>query len=79
MFARVFMRQQIALVALSLFDDDDAKKGVQLIRERREKKEGLGITIFRGFGFFLCFHATQKEQICCFLTHHPGLLEEDAR
>jgi hypothetical protein len=42
------MRQQIALVALSLFDDDDdAKKGVQLIRERREKKEGLGITIFR--------------------------------
>ena len=26
MFARVFMRQQIALVALSLFDDDDAKK-----------------------------------------------------
>ena len=46
MFARVFMRQQIALVALSLFDDDDAKKGVQLIRERREKKEGLGITSF---------------------------------
>ena len=80
MFARVFMRQQIALVALSLFDDDDAKKGVQLIRERREKKEGLGIIIFRRLRlFFLCFHATQKEQICCFLTHHPGLLEEDAR
>ena len=79
MFARVFMRQQIALVALSLFDDDDAKKGVQLIRERREKKEGLGITIFRRLSVFLCFHATQKEQICCFLTHHPGLLEEDAR
>jgi|TARA_B100001769_G_C21485868_1_gene282420 hypothetical protein len=36
--ARVFMQQQIALVALSLFDDDDAKKGVQLIRERREKR-----------------------------------------
>ena len=43
----MFMQQQIALVALSLFDDDDAKKGVQLIRERREKKEGLGITILK--------------------------------
>lgn len=71
------MRQQVALVALSLFDDDDAKKGV--IRERREKKEGLGITIFKKANGFLCFHATQKEQICCFLTHQPGLLEEDAR
>ena len=81
MRARVFMQQQIALVALSLsFDDDDAKKGVQLIRERiREKKEGLGITIFEAANGFLCFHATQEEQICCFLTHHPGLLEEDAR
>jgi hypothetical protein len=71
------MRQQRALVALSLFDDDDAKKGVQLITQREE--EGLGITSFSTASLFLCFHATQKEQICCFLTHHPGLLEEDAR
>ena len=61
MFARVFMRQQIALVALSLFDDDDAKKGVQLIRERREKKEGLGITsFFDGYGF-LCVSTQHKK------------------
>lgn len=60
MFARVFMRQQIALVALSLFDDDDAKKGVQLIRERREKKEGLGITIFRRLRFF-CVSTQHKK------------------
>ena len=78
MFARVFMRQQIALVALSLFDDDDAKKGVQLIRERREER-GFRDHHFSTASLFLCFHATQKEQICCFLTHHPGLLEEDAR
>lgn len=76
MFARVFMQQQIALVALSLFDDDDAKKGVQLIRERREKKEGLGIIIFRR----LFVSTQQKEQICrlCFLTH-LGREDEDAR
>ena len=39
MFARVFMQQQIALVALSLFDDDDAKKGArrQLIRELEKR------------------------------------------
>ena len=61
MFARVFMRQQIALVALSLsFDDDDAKKGVQLIRERREKKEGLGIIIFRRLRFF-CVSTQHKK------------------
>ena len=62
MRARVFMQQQIALVALSLsFDDDDAKKGVQLIRERiREKKEGLGI-FFRLFCVF-CFHTTNKKK-----------------
>lgn len=62
MFARVFMRQQIALVALSLFDDDDAKKGVQLIRERREKKEGLGITIFRRLRFFCVFTQHKKSR-----------------
>ena len=78
MFARVFMQQQIALVALSLFDDDDAKKGVQLITQREERGFRDHI-IFRRLRLFVCFHATQKEQICCFLTHHPGLLEEDAR
>ena len=77
MFARVFMRQQRALVALSLFDDDDAKKGVQLITQREER--GFRDHHFETANGFLCFHATQKEQICCFLTHHPGLLEEDAR
>ena len=79
MRARVYATTNSSRRSLSLFDDDDAKKGVHLIRERREKKEGLGITIFKKANGFLCFHATQKEQICCFLTHHPGLLEEDAR
>ena len=60
MFARVFMRQQIALVALSLFDDDDAKKGVHLIRERREKKEGLGITILKRLMVF-CVSTQHKK------------------
>ena len=55
------MRQQIALVALSLFDDDDAKKGVQLIRrERREKKEGLGITILKRLMVF-CVSTQHKK------------------
>jgi len=78
-FARVFMQQQIALVALSLFDDDDAKKGVQLIKRTQREERGFRDHHFSRLMVFLCFHATQKEQICCFLTHHPGLLEEDAR
>ena len=59
----------------SLSFDDDAKKGVQLIRENAERRG------FRDYHFSTasCFHTTKKEQICCFLTHHPGLLEEDAR
>ena len=51
------MRQQVALVALSLFDDD-AKKGV--IRERREKKEGLGITILKRLMVF-CVSTQHKK------------------
>ena len=78
MFARVFMRQQRALVALSLFDDDDAKKGVQLITQREERGFRDHI-IFRRLRFFCVSTQHKKEQICCFLTHHPGLLEEDAR
>ena len=80
MFARVFMRQQIALVALSLFDDDDAKKGVQLMkRTQREERGFRDHIIFRRLMVFCVFPRNKKEQICCFLTHHPGLLEEDAR
>ena len=80
MRARVFMQQQIALVALSLsFDDDDAKKGVQLITHQREER-GFRDHLFSTFLRVLFPHNKQKEeQICCFLTHHPGLLEEDAR
>ena len=70
MFARVFMQQQIALVALSLFDDDDAKKGVQLIRERREKKEGLGIIIFRRLMVFCVF--TQQKRADMLLLNPPS-------
>ena len=77
MFARVFMRQQIALVALSLFDDDDAGRAIDKRTQREER--GFRDHHFSTASLFLCFHATQKEQICCFLTHHPGLLEEDAR
>lgn len=60
-------------IALSLSlsfddDDDDAKKGkcVQLIRELRAKKEGLGISFFEGL-FFLCFpHNNEKSRYVAF-------------
>ncbi len=59
MFARVFMRQQRALVALSLFDDDDAKKGVQLITQREERGFRDHI-IFRRLRFF-CVSTQHKK------------------
>lgn len=61
MFARVFMQQQIALVALSLFDDDDAKKGVQLIkRTQREERGFRDHIIFRRLRFF-CVSTQHKK------------------
>ena len=58
------------------------QKRVSAIDKRTQSEE-------RGFrdsslflkAFFFMFSTQQrKEQICCFLTHHPGpLLEEDAR
>ena len=64
--ARVYATTNSSRRSLSLFDDDDAKKGVHLIRERREKKEGLGISFFEGL-FFLCFpHNNEKSRYVAF-------------
>ena len=78
--ARVYATTNSSRRSLSLsFDDDDAKKGVQLITHQREER-GFRDHLFSTFLRVLFPHNKQKEeQICCFLTHHPGLLEEDAR
>lgn len=61
MFARVFMQQQIALVALSLFDDDDAKKGVQLIKRTQREERGFRDHHFSTWLLVFCF---------CVFTQH---------
>jgi hypothetical protein len=58
--ARVYATTNSSRRSLSLFDDDDAKKGVHLIRERREKKEGLGITILKRLMVF-CVSTQHKK------------------
>ena len=60
MFARVFMRQQIALVALSLFDDDDAKKGVAIDKRTQREERGFRDHHFSTASLFLCVSTQQK-------------------